>query len=314
MNTAVIVLSMFVPLADPDKPAARSFQFTYEAKVTGLAEGTKARIWLPVPPESAAQDVKVEKEELPAKARLGQEATYGNRILYLEAAAGKDGTIPLGVVYKVTRREKQVSTEMVPVAVERLLQADTNVPVGGKCLKLLEGKKVPDDPMQASRLFYDVVFGHMKYDKTGTGWGRGDAEWACDSGRGNCSDFHSLFTALSRAHKIPTLFEIGFALPAKRGEGDVAGYHCWAQFYIQDKGWVPVDISEASKEPEMKEYYFGHLTADRVLFSRGRDLELVPKQAGGPLNFFVYPYVEIDGKVLPQEHITKKFTYRDVEK
>jgi hypothetical protein len=28
----------------------------------------------------------------------------------------------------------------------------------------------------------------------------------------------------------------------------------------------------------------------------GRDLELSPKQDGQPLNYFVYPYVEIAGK------------------
>ena len=46
----------------------------------------------------------------------------------------------------------------------------------------------------------------------------------------------------------------------------------------------------------MKDYYFGNLTEDRVTFCGGRDLELIPKQDGDPLNFFIYPYVEVDGK------------------
>jgi hypothetical protein len=72
-----------------------------------------------------------------------------------------------------------------------------------------------------------------------------------------------------------------------------------------------VDISEANKHPEMRDYYFGNLTEDRVAFSTGRDLTLVPKQDGGPVNFFIYPYVEVDGKVWPQNKIQKKFSYRD---
>jgi hypothetical protein len=40
-------------------------------------------------------------------------------------------------------------------------------------------------------------------------------------------------------------------------------------------------------------------------------LTLSPAQAGGPLNFFVYPYVEVEGKVWPQEKITKAFSYED---
>jgi len=141
---------------------------------------------------------------------------------------------------------------------------------------------------------------------------RGDADWACDSGHGNCTDFHSLFISLARSEKIPAKFEIGFPLPEKHGSGDIPGYHCWAKFRADGK-WIPVDISEANKNPKMKDYYFGHLTPDRVGFSTGRDLELVPKQDGPPLNYFVYPYVEVDGQPYPAEKIEKKFSYRDVE-
>ena len=110
--------------------------------------------------------------------------------------------------------------------------------------------------------------------------------------------------------RIPAKFEIGFPLPDKRGAGDVAGYHCWAKFRPEGKGWIPVDISEANKHPEMRDYYFGNLTEDRVAFSTGRDLTLVPKQDGGPVNFLIYPYVEVDGKVWPQDRIEKQFSFQ----
>ena len=71
----------------------------------------------------------------------------------------------------------------------------------------------------AAKVLYDLVNSHMKYDKSGTGWGRGDAVWACENKHGNCTDFHSLFIALARANKIPAKFEIGFGLPPKHGSG-----------------------------------------------------------------------------------------------
>jgi transglutaminase-like putative cysteine protease len=166
--------------------------------------------------------------------------------------------------------------------------------------------------MAKARVLYDVVNGHMKYDKSKPGWGRGDSAWACDSGFGNCSDFHSLFISLARSQKLPAKFEIGFGLPEKRGKGDVPGYHCWAKFRPSDKGWVGVDISEANKNPKMKDYYFGNLTEDRIAFSTGRDLTLVPPQKGKPLNFFIYPYVEVGGKVWPGDKIKNHFSYEDV--
>jgi len=73
---------------------------------------------------------------------------------------------------------------------------------------------------------------------------------------------------------------------------------------------VPVDISEAWKDPQKHDYFFGTLDANRVQFSVGRDLTLQPKQDGGPLNYFIYPYVEVDGK--PFEGIEKKFSYREM--
>jgi hypothetical protein len=48
-----------------------------------------------------------------------------------------------------------------------------------------------------------------------------------------------------------------------------------------------------------------------VQFSTGRDIILSPKQDGPALNYFVYPYVEVDGK--PYEKIDKKFSFEKVK-
>ena len=161
-----------------------------------------------------------------------------------------------------------------------------------------------------ARALYDYVFTTMRYDKTGTGWGRGDAEWACDSKRGNCTDFHSVFISMARSQHIPARFEIGFPLPAAKTSGDIAGYHCWAEFYDSQYGWVPVDISEAWKDQAKKDYFFGAYDVNRVQFSMGRDLVLNPPQAGDPLNYFVYPYVEVAGK--KWENVANHFSFADI--
>jgi uncharacterized protein (TIGR03000 family) len=314
------VLVDFTGAVGEAKPAAkgaqsRTFLFTYGATVTGLKPGQKARLWLPVPPDSDEQTIYEATRKLPdgARAALDQEPKYGNWVLYVEADANAQGPVPVTLTYKVTRREVLggLPTKEDKEAITRLfLGADAKVPVGGKALTLLEGKAVPEDPFQAAKVMYEVVNTHMKYSKEGTGWGNGDSDWACDSKFGNCSDFHSLFISLARAKHIPAKFEMGFPIPTKRGSGEVGGYHCWAMFQAANKGWVPVDISEANKNPSMKDYYFGNLTEDRVSFSVGRDITLVPKQDGPPLNFFIYPYAEVDGK--PYTQVTRKFSYEDV--
>src|SRR5207248_2914499 len=157
---------------------------------------------------------------------------------------------------------------------------------------------------------YEYVFHNMKYDKTGTGWGRGDTLYACDAKKGNCTDFHSLFLSMARSQGIPARFEIGFPLPPDKTSGEVAGYHCWSDFYIDRIGWIPVDISEAWKHQEKHDYFFGAHDANRVQFSMGRDIVLSPPQQGEPRNYFVYPYVELGGREYP--NVANKFSFEDV--
>src|SRR5204863_8349672 len=139
-------------------------------------------------------------------------------------------------------------------------------------------------------------------------------QWACDAKFGNCTDFHALVMSIGRTKGVPVKFEMGFPLPAvdpakpETKAGPVGGYHCWAKLYLGGVGWVPVDASEAQKNPSLKPYYFGNLTVDRVHVSNGRDVNLVPKQAGDPLNYFVYPYAEADGKKIA---VDKAFAFKE---
>ena len=301
----------------PAKVKSRTFGFTYAGAVKDLKPGQEAAIWLPVAQETAEQRIKI--TQLPTGGRVGKEKQYGNKMVFWTAKANDKGEIPFEMAFQVERKEVKtdLNAELTvkPKAdepIKRFLEADKMVPIAGKPLELIKDKKLPGDQFAAAKELYDVVNNHMKYSKEGKGWGRGDSVWACDSKFGNCTDFHSLFISMARGNKIPAKFEMGFPIPPKRGEGTVGGYHCWAWFRPTGKGWVPVDISEANKDPKMRDYYFGNLTADRVGFTVGRDLDLVPKQDGEKLNFFIYPYVEVDG--IPYDKVQRKFSFKDTDK
>ena len=74
---------------------------------------------------------------------------------------------------------------------------------------------------------------------------------------------------------------------------------------------VPIDASEAAKHPQMKELLYGTQPEDRIQFTTGRDLVLSPGSAGQPLNYFIYPYVEVGGAPSP-ERLHTRFSYRDL--
>ena len=292
---------------------SRSFQFSYGGTFADLPAGKTIRVWLPVAQSNRQQSVRVAQTKLPSPLRTNPDS-YGNKIGYFEFKGPKSGMADFKIVYDVVRQPGRIYQEDVTLPAsqrEPFLKPNSMVPVDGKPAELIKDRKLATNAFDKGRELYDVVERYMAYDKTKPGYGHGDSNWACDSRTGNCTDFHSLFISLARNQRLPARFEIGFPLPADQSAGTVGGYHCWAWFYAETKGWVPVDISEADKHPEMREYYFGNLTPDRIHFTTGRDIELNPRSASKPLNFFVYPHVEVDGQVWSRDKIKLDFSFEN---
>jgi transglutaminase-like putative cysteine protease len=300
-------LPWFLALASlASAQGTRHFTFHYAFTVKNLSPGEQVRVWIPEAHSDAYQEVKVISATGDLPLKKTHESEYGNEMYYAEARKNKDADLHFEVVYDVVRHEHLTfgiySPHLTAVSLDakdrkRFLAPDALVPVTGLPAELAVKVTAGDtSPLDKARAIYDYVFATMKYDKSGTGWGRGDVLYACDAKKGNCTDFHSLFIAMARSQDIPSRFEIGFPLPPDKTSGEIAGYHCWAEFFEPQHGWIPVDISEAWKHPEKKDYFFGAHDDNRVQFTEGRDLELSPKQDGKPLNYFVYPYVEVSGK------------------
>ncbi|MBI83022.1 MAG: transglutaminase [Planctomycetaceae bacterium] len=300
-------------------PKSRTFRLDYGASLSELPPNARVRVWLPVPQSNDHQKITVVKTQLPTAGQTAIEPTYGNKILYFETADPPSGRLAFKVSYLVHRHEIRAlkgetgQTKLTDEQRNLFLAAQKRVPLTGKPFDLLNGVTFSSDPLTLARTLYDRVDDHVRYDKSRPGYGHGDVLWVCDSRFGNCTDFHSLFISWARAKGLPTRFEIGFPLPPQRGAGNIGGYHCWALFYSAEKGWVPVDISEADKHPQLKDYFFGNLTEDRVGFTTGRDIDLIPRQDGDPLNYFVHPYVEVNGRAWSREKLELDLAYTDIK-
>jgi transglutaminase-like putative cysteine protease len=193
----------------------------------------------------------------------------------------------------------------------RHLKPNRLVPTDGKIAA--EARRVAGgfaSPLLRSRLLYDHIVETVSYDKSGTGWGRGDAIYACDIRKGNCTDFHSLYIAEARSLGIPARFIMGLPLDKRKTSGQIDAYHCWAEFYVTEKGWLPIDASEAHRNPENKEDFYGALDEHRIAFTVGRDIQL-PGAASEPVNFAIYPHVEVDGTKYNNVETILSFADRD---
>ena len=265
------------------------FEFLYQATLPELTDS--ARMWIPIPTTDAFQTVEVSSIKAPGKYQMLTDAEHGNSVMFLTLDAEDSGKT-VEICCQVQRLEKGVY-ESQAADPKQYLNPESLVPADDRFItiaaEVVEGKT---GDLVRARALYDHVIDRMRYAKAGAGWGKGDAVYACDARKGNCTDFHSYFIALCRSVGIPARFAIGVAIPSARNEGAADGYHCWAEFYTEGKWW-PVDISEGDKCSSLSTYYFGHHPANRVELSRGRDLVLDPGPASGPINFLAYPVLEI---------------------
>ena len=296
-------------------PESRTFRFTCTMAVHDIPAGAReVSVWIPVPKSDPHQVVGDLKVTSPVRYQIGKEKEYGNSILHLTVDAPLPKQLDLELEAKVERHAYNALAEPRRKGSEapapRDLEPNALVPTDGRIAELAaQVTKEAKTPLAKARAIYDYVTDTMRYDKSGKGWGRGDALHACDVRAGNCSDFHSLIIGMARASGIPARFVMGFPLPESAKQGEIPGYHCWAELYIEGKGWLPVDSSEANKHPEKREAFFGGLDANRLQLTVGRDLVLEPASAK-PLNFFVYPYVEIDGA--PYDGVTRHYAFTEV--
>ena len=316
------ILATLLLLACTVPGAERRFRIDYAVSIDKIPTlANFIEVWLPVPHDDAYQTISKFNIESDYTYKI-QTGDFGNKMLHMRIPRGTLTTLMLDMQFVVKRREHVRILNGATAGedkydqdanLQRWLEPDRLVPLDPKIRAW--AKEVADaanahTDLEKARAIYNHVVATIKFDTTGQGWGRGDIYYVYDSHRGNCTDFHAIFIGYARALGIPARFSIGLPLPKERGQGTIPGYHCWAEFYIKGVGWIPVDASEAAKDPARREYFFGAHDENRIEFTRGRDLTLTPRQHGDPLNYFIYPYVEIDGKPFPT--VDAKFRYADL--
>jgi transglutaminase-like putative cysteine protease len=294
--------------------------------LNNLPENAKTiDLWLPVAQDTDGQKVSSVKVIYPTGGNIATDPRYGNKIWHKRFEAPftndlREGVLGAEIVFEIHRTEIVVAKAkaLEPAAKVKspekvYLEPNKLIPIDIAPVKKIaaELKLEWEPPIRAAHKMYEWLIEGFTYNHKAPGAGRGDVVWACDSKTGDCGDYNSTFIAVMRQQGIPADHEFGFFIPANKREGKVQYYHCWSRFQVDGAGWIPVDPSEADKHPELRKYNFGSQTANLAKFTHGRDITLVPAQAGQPLNKFIFPYAEIDGK----EHkgVSWDMTFKDIK-
>lgn len=303
--TLLIIFSLagIKPLTATVKLKKRVYRIEEKIVLSNPPENLQdMRIWVPYPVSDNWQKISEFKISGPFKRRIFFDKKFKNKILFLTFPKNvrHKNHLEITLSFKVQRREYAGSPDnaISKETLSHFLKADRLVPVNGEIKKVAEkvtqGKS---GDLEKVRAIYDYLITELTYAKDDPKiCGIGDSLLTLQHKKGICTDYHSLFISLVRSLGIPAKFEIGFRIPEDTPEGKLNGYHCWAKFYLKRQGWVAVDISEADKHPEKKDYFFGHIDENRVHLTSGRDINLPCTRGSQPLNFFVYSYAEVNGQ------------------
>ena len=154
-------------------------------------------------------------------------------------------------------------------------QADALIPSNDEAITALE-KQITGrekNPYRKAKLIYDYMLNNYNLLKK-MRKGGADPKDLVSKKRGDAYDYAVIYAALLRAGGIPCFMDAGILI----GQDLTTQAHWWNEFYIENFGWVPVDLALASGleykawgdiEASPADYYFGNLDSHHVLFSRG---------------------------------------------
>lgn len=315
-------------------PKERRVEVIFKVGTRAPQSAKDVQLWLPYPVSNdnqSIEDVRIEGNY--SYNGIYTEGEFGNHILYARWDNPRQEPI-LTVAFKaksreVIRKDFEDKQAPLPPEVKKFLEPSDLVPVRGRvkkiCNSITKGKR---SDLRKAIAIYDYVVEKTERDETVAGCGTGNVRALLDTRKGKCVDLHSIFVALARSAGIPAREVLGIGIP-KEPEGDMTkAYHCRAEFYLAGFGWVPVDPSRVrklilkenltlndAKVKEKRDYYFGSWDENYIMFGTGRDLRLNPPQKGNNLNYFMYPYAEVDGQALnwlDQKDLVYSVTYRDI--
>ncbi|MFV1950936.1 MAG: transglutaminase family protein [Nitrospinota bacterium] len=289
---------------------------TFKINLNTQNDTKRARLWLPYPLSDKHQrieDVKIDGNF--TKSAIYREPQSGTIYLFTEWPVRSDKK-SLELSFKVKAEERILkdlkdTNDPVPEEVKKFLGSNWWIPTDGKikeiAVQITKGKK---GILEKSRAVHDWVVENTYRDPRVKGCGLGIVEQTLANRGGKCADISSVYVALARAAGVPAREVFGLRLGRKSEQDMTGGFHCWAEFYLPGTGWVQVDPADVRKvmlvkklnlkqAKEFREYYFGAVDEYRIVLERGgRGITFQPSQDGEPLNYFMYPYAEVDGKPL----------------
>ncbi len=249
---------------------------------------TKLQVYQPKPVNWDGQEKVTIEEVFPASAQVGRDDVTGTEMYYWHLAntPGWGKTQDLRYRFTFTAYETRTSIDPASVKAYNTLAADYRWYTRSEPLIESGDPKIialanriggnETNPYLLARKYYDYVVANAHYQLVD---GLQGAKALLETGVGECGDYSALFIALARVKKIPARAVVGFWAISGTNQA-----HVWAEFYLQDIGWIPADPTVGQSERNkngIQDYYFGNMDNQRVILSKGYNIKLDPPAPNG---------------------------------
>lgn len=258
---------------------------------------------MPIPREWDSQKAVQIESITPAPESISEDQDYGNKMAYfrpgvINAGESREFTIQYSFVFYETHA--RVDPEKVgsydqndPIYLKYTANrvpewVESYDPVIQKAASDIVGSE-KNSYMKARRI-YDWIVANIEY-KFPAPWGAKDTYLKRG---GDCGCYTALFCAMCISQGIPAravsgLFFYGpfprtFGSKGSSSDPSAYGSHAYAEFYLPDYGWIPVDgsIGRSSRRPDS---YFGGTQDTFLISSKGFGTWTVPPV--GKIIFFL---------------------------
>jgi transglutaminase-like putative cysteine protease len=293
---------------------------TYEFELKTDEGAKEAKLFVPYPRSESQQDISgieisgnYDKYEIKEDEKNGASYIYANWTKIKETpkmtfAFNVDSHFSKGPPLKD-------GGDKIPDDIKQYLQASRYIPCDDAALIAYAQEAVGNSKtmLEKARAVYEwtIVNTYRNAAIMGCGLGQPLVTLNENGGGGKCADISSVFVAVLRAAGIPAREVYGLRIAGKDGEitGD---FHCWSEFYLPGTGWVqadPADVRKAMlvenlqlddpKTGEWTEFFWNGDNLFRIIVSRSdKGLLFDPPQSGEALDYFMYPFAQVDGTTL----------------
>lgn len=328
----IFCILLIVFTAIPVSGQIPSGTVTFNIRPNILKDSKEAKLWIPYPLSDEYQTI----SNIRFNGNYNASAVYrdpDSGAVYCYAKWDNVKEQPVMIMsFHVDLKDRKIrnikdSNEPIPVTVKKYLESTQWVPAGD-FKKLADsitlGKKTI---LQKARAVYDWTVENTYRDPKvkGCGLALPGRTLKENNGGGKCADISAVYVSIARAAGVPARDVYGIRLSDPETGDITGGFHCWAEFYLPGTGWIPVDPADVRKmmlvhnlklkdSDNWRKFFWGGDDLFRIVLEKeARGVTFQPEQKGEALNYFMYPFGQVDGNTLnyfDPEHFVYSVTFK----